>query len=103
MLKYRAEHDGDRQWVLYKTVDARMKGEDGKLTEETKEKEVLVGYFPKLSQVASRMYDGMVADGIGEFSSDDFKLVAEECKRCAAAVVDCVEDIVSNQGEDFEV
>jgi len=98
-MKYRAEYDGDRQWVLYKTVESRVKGDNGKFTNETKDKEVLVGYFPKLSQLASRMYEGMVADGIGEFSSDDFQKVLDECKRCAAAVVDCVEDIVANQGE----
>ena len=99
-MRYRAEHDGDRQWVLYKTVDARVKGDDGKFTDETREKEVVVGYFTKLSQVASRMYEVMVAEGIGEFSSDDFKHVIDECKRCAAAVVDCVDDIVASQNDE---
>lgn len=67
---YEARHDG-LQWVLYREADAEKRGEDRKPTGEFERKESVVGYFPKFHQAVGRMYEGMVADELVDFSGDE--------------------------------
>jgi hypothetical protein len=64
--KYRAEHDG-LQWSLIKERDVKNRE-----TGEISRKEMVVGYYPRLHQVASKMYEQMVADKLdGKFDSSE--------------------------------
>ena len=73
--EYRCAHDG-LQWVLYREADCK----DRKPTGEIKRKEAVVGYFPHLSQALTRMYEGMVADGVGVFGQNDVHMVLDESR-----------------------
>ena len=77
--EYRCAHDG-LQWVLYRDADCAVAGKDRKPTGEVKRKESVVGYFPHLSQALARMYEGMIADGVGVFGQNEVHMVLAESR-----------------------
>ena len=96
--EYRCAHDG-LQWVLYREADCAVAGKDRKPTGEVKRKESVVGYFPYLSQALTRMYEGMVADGVGVFQQDEILMVLNE----SSTALERIKCMCANVGKNREV
>ena len=52
----------DLQWILKRDYPAKIKGEDGKPTSETRMATEVLGYYPKAHQALSQMFERRLRD-----------------------------------------